>query len=108
MREPASGGAHRRIAARSDKALAQRQRHHKGTNRLRGASPAHSGRAEDALCRGRALLAEGRLGEAVQALRRALAVKSELAEAHYYLGNAAWNQGHIAAALASYRRAVVL
>jgi protein O-GlcNAc transferase len=71
-------------------------------------SPVDSGSAEGELDLGRAFLGEGRLGEAVQAFRRALAVKPELAETHFYLGNALWNQGQITAALASYRSAIAL
>jgi protein O-GlcNAc transferase len=60
------------------------------------------------LGRGRALADEGRLGEAVQRFRRALAIKPDFAEAHYHLANALWNQGHIAPALGRYRRAIAL
>ena len=67
-----------------------------------------SGSVEGELNLGRAFLAEGRLGEAVQAYRRALAVKPELADAHYCLANALWNQGDITGALASYRNAIEL
>jgi predicted O-linked N-acetylglucosamine transferase (SPINDLY family) len=77
-------------------------------NGARGADvidPAFSGAELD---RGRALAEEGRLGEAVQSFRRALATRPGFAEVHYHLGNALWNQGHIAASLAHYRRAIAL
>ena len=50
----------------------------------------------------------GRLDEAVAAYRQLLALKPELAAAHYNLGNALWGQGRPEEAEASYRRALVL
>ena len=64
--------------------------------------------AQAKFMKGRFLLAEGRLDEAVEALRTALKVDPKLASAHYMLGNALSAKNDLAGAAEAYRAALEL
>jgi protein O-GlcNAc transferase len=64
--------------------------------------------AEELFGEGTRLARNGRLGEAIETLRHAVALRPDLAEAHFNLGGAYRDHGDAAQAIEAYRRAVEL
>lgn len=64
--------------------------------------------AQDHFHRGTLLAQRGRLDEAIEALRQAVALRSDFAEAHFNLGSAYRDRGDAEQALQAYRRALEL
>ena len=55
---------------------------------------------------GTTLADKGQLDEAIECLRKAIALDPKLATAHYNLGNALKNKGQVDEAIACYQRAI--
>ncbi|HWY60589.1 MAG TPA: tetratricopeptide repeat protein [Rhizomicrobium sp.] len=58
--------------------------------------------------RGSALLAEGKVADAIQSYRKALAIAPDFADAHYHLGWILSENGHVAEGFAHYMRRAAL